>query len=44
MVPRGLAHNGANIGKVPARLAITSITDKEAPLRSPAPTPEHAEP
>lgn len=41
MVPRGLAHNGANIGKVPARLVITYVTDKDAPVRSPAPTPGH---
>ncbi|MEJ5975195.1 cupin domain-containing protein [Novosphingobium sp. PS1R-30] len=43
MVPRGLAHNGANIGKVPARLAITYVTDKDAPVRSLTPAPQHAD-
>jgi len=37
MVPRGLAHNGANIGKAPARLVITYVIDKGAPLRTPVP-------
>lgn len=39
MVPRGLAHNGANAGKVPARLVITYVYDKGAPLRTPVPAP-----
>jgi quercetin dioxygenase-like cupin family protein len=39
LVPRGLAHNGANIGKVPARLVITYVYDKAAPLRVPVPAP-----
>lgn len=43
MVPRGLAHNGANIGKVPARLVITYVTDKDVPVRSPVPAPTHAD-
>jgi quercetin dioxygenase-like cupin family protein len=34
-VPRGVAHNGANIGNVPARLVITYLVDKDAPLRTP---------
>lgn len=37
MVPRGVAHNGANIGKVPARLVITYVVDKDAPLRTRVP-------
>lgn len=37
MVPRGVAHNGANIGKTPARLVITYVVDKDAPLRTPVP-------
>ena len=44
LVPRGLAHNGANVGKVPARLVITYIYDKDAPLRTPVPAPEHTGP
>ena len=39
LVPRGLAHNGANVGKVPARLVITYVYDKDAPLRTPVPAP-----
>jgi quercetin dioxygenase-like cupin family protein len=38
-VPRGLAHNGANVGKAPARLVITYLVDKDAPLRAPVPAP-----
>jgi quercetin dioxygenase-like cupin family protein len=37
MVPRGVPHNGANIGMIPARLVITYVVDKNAPLRTPAP-------
>ena len=37
VVPRGVAHNGANIGKVPARLVITYVVDKDAPLRTKVP-------
>ena len=33
-VPRGVAHNGANLGKVPARLMIAYVVDKGAPVRS----------
>ena len=39
IVPRGVAHNGVNIGSVPARLAITFVTDKDTPLRTPVPPP-----
>jgi quercetin dioxygenase-like cupin family protein len=39
MVPRGVAHNGVNIGKVPARLVITYLTDKDAPVRRPVEPP-----
>ena len=37
--PRGVAHNGTNAGKVPARLLITYVVDKGAPVRSPVPAP-----
>lgn len=40
-VPRGVAHNGANLGKVPARLVITYVVDKDAPLRTPVEPPHH---
>jgi quercetin dioxygenase-like cupin family protein len=33
-VPRGVAHNGANMGKVPALLLITYVVDKGAPVRT----------
>jgi quercetin dioxygenase-like cupin family protein len=39
MVPRGVPHNGANVGKVPARLVITYVVDRDAPVRSPVPAP-----
>ena len=39
VVPRGVAHNGVNVGPVPARLAITYLVDKGAPLRSDAADP-----
>ena len=38
-VPRGVAHNGSNIGKVPARLLIAYVVDKGAPVRMPANPP-----
>ena len=38
-VPRGVAHNGANLGKVPARLVIAYVVDKGAPVRTSVPTP-----
>jgi len=38
-IPRGVAHNGGNPGKVPARLAITYVVDKGAPLRAPVVPP-----
>jgi len=34
MVPRGVPHNGANLGKIPARLVITYVVDKDAPVRT----------
>jgi quercetin dioxygenase-like cupin family protein len=37
VVARGVAHNGVNIGKEPARLVITYLVDKGSPLRVPAP-------
>src|SRR5579872_2259469 len=39
MVPRGVPHNGANLGTVPARLVITYVVDRDAPLRTPVPAP-----
>lgn len=39
MVPRGVVHNAANVGQVPARLVITYVYDKGAPVRSPVPAP-----
>lgn len=38
-IPRGLVHNGVNVGRVPARLLITYVTDKGAPQRTDAPDP-----
>ncbi len=38
-MPRGTAHNGVNLGKVPATLVITYTLDKGAPLRTDAPPP-----
>jgi quercetin dioxygenase-like cupin family protein len=39
LMPRGVAHNGANVGREPARLVITYVLDKDAPQRSAAPAP-----
>jgi quercetin dioxygenase-like cupin family protein len=36
VVPRGVAHNGVNVGEEPARIAITYLVDKDAPLRADA--------
>lgn len=36
---RGTAHNGTNIGKGPARLLITYVVDKGAPVRQSVPAP-----
>ena len=41
MIPRGVAHNGANVGTVPARLAITYVTDRGAPVKIPVELPRH---
>ena len=38
-MPRGIAHNGVNLGKVPARLLITYVIDKGAPARTSVPPP-----
>lgn len=38
-VPRGVAHNGVNLGKVPARLVIIYVVDKGAPVRTPVNPP-----
>ena len=41
MIPRGVPHSGANLGQVPARLVITYVVDKDAPIRTAvAPPPE----
>lgn len=39
LMPRGVAHNGANVDQEPARLVITYVLDKDAPQRSAAPAP-----
>ena len=39
VVPRGVVHNGVNVGDVPARLVITYVIDKDAPLRRSVPAP-----
>ncbi len=33
-VARGVPHNGANLGTVPARLVITYVVDRDAPVRT----------
>ena len=38
-IPRGVVHNGVNVGRVPARLLITYVIDKGAPQRTDAPDP-----
>lgn len=38
-MPRGVAHNGTNRGKVPAMLVITYVFDKGAPPRTAVPPP-----
>jgi quercetin dioxygenase-like cupin family protein len=39
VIPRGVVHNGANHGSEPARVSITYVVDKGAPLRAAAPAP-----
>ena len=39
VVARGVAHNGVNLGKEPARLVLTYMVDKDAPLRTSVPAP-----
>lgn len=38
-VLRGTVHSGRNVGEHPARLVLTYVVDKDAPLRSPADPP-----
>ena len=38
-MPRGQAHNGVNPGTVPARIVITLVVDKGAPVRQSVPAP-----
>lgn len=38
-VARGVAHNGVNLGKEPARLVLTYVVDKDAPVRTSVPAP-----
>ena len=39
VVARGVAHNGVNLGKGPARLVLTYLVDKDAPPRTMVPAP-----
>lgn len=39
VIPRGVVHNGVNVADVPARLVVTYLLDRGAPLRSDAPDP-----
>jgi quercetin dioxygenase-like cupin family protein len=39
MVQRGTVHAGRNVGEYSARLVLTYVVDKDAPLRSPADPP-----
>lgn len=39
VMPRGVAHNGVNVGKKPAKVVITYLVDKGAPVRSAVPPP-----
>jgi quercetin dioxygenase-like cupin family protein len=39
VIPRGTVHNGVNAGAEPARLAITYVLDRGAPIRIPASPP-----
>lgn len=39
MVPRGLVHGGRNAGAAPARLVLTYVVDRDAPLRTLAEPP-----
>ncbi|MCB2080798.1 MAG: cupin domain-containing protein [Novosphingobium sp.] len=40
LVKRNVVHGGRNAGSETARLVITYVTDKDSPLRMPAPKPE----
>lgn len=39
VMPRGTAHNGCNPGSDPAKVVITLVVDRNAPVRAPAPAP-----
>ena len=39
VMPRGIAHNGINVGRVPAMVVITYVVDSGAPVRSAVPDP-----
>lgn len=39
VIPRGVVHNGVNVGDGPARLVVTYVLDRGAPLREAAPDP-----
>lgn len=39
VIPRGVVHNGVNVGRVPTRLLITYVVDKGTPQRIDAPDP-----
>lgn len=39
VIPRGMVHNGVNVGTEPARLVITYLIDKGAPIRAEVPEP-----
>jgi quercetin dioxygenase-like cupin family protein len=42
VVPRGVVHNGVNVGEVPSWIAITYLVDMGAALRSDAPDPHRS--
>lgn len=39
VMARGVAHNGINVGRIPAKVVITYVVDKGAPVRSPVTPP-----
>lgn len=40
VMPRGVAHSGFNVGREPARLVVTYVVDRRAPVRSEVPVPK----
>lgn len=40
LAERGVVHCGRNPGRVPARIVITYVVDRDAPLRTPADPPQ----